>query len=83
MVKKIVQFSAFAGSLLMVTVAHAVPIVDTIDQNVYVGWRNSYVYTHDLTDDAFILGTAESGSIAVQFSDDGDRFWELILIQID
>ena len=84
--RKVVQFSTFAGALLMATVAHAVPIIDTIHQNVYVGWFSSYEYTHDLTevnDEPFTLGTAESGSIAVSFSDDGDRFWEVILIQID
>jgi hypothetical protein len=84
--RKVIQFSTFAGALLMAIVAHAVPIIDTIDQNVYVGWFSSYEYTHDLTevnDDPFTLGTAESGSIAVSFSDDGDRFWEVILIQID
>lgn len=91
MFKKIWLASAFVGILLTSTTANATLIVDTIDQEVGVGWWDSYSYTHDLTDDGFIPGTtmATSGTIEIQFSDDYDWWlenifpWEIILIVVD
>jgi hypothetical protein len=36
-----------------------------------------------LTDDGFDLGTATSGSIEILFSDNTDKAWEVILIQVE
>lgn len=85
--KKIGLAGVFVGILLTSTAANATLIVDTIDQNVKVGWFQSYSYTHDLTDDGFTPGTttATSGTIDIKFSDDGGflDLWETILIVVD
>jgi len=70
MFKKIRLSAAFMCVLLSSTAAKAIPIVDTIDQNVFVGILGSYSYTHDLTDDGFLLGTATSGTISISFTDE-------------
>lgn len=80
--------STFACVLLATTAANAVPIIDTIDQNVLVDTQSPYTYTHDLNDDGFTLGTATSGTISIQFSDDiltnaADDGWEAILIRVE
>ena len=83
MYKKIGIAGVFAGVLLTTTVANAIPIVDTIDQNVFLQTGDSYSYTHNLPDDGFDLGTATSGTIEIQFSDNTDADWEVILIVVD
>lgn len=83
MFKKIGIAGVFACFLLKATTANAIPVVDTIDQDVFMQTGDSYSYTHNLLDDGFNLGTATSGNIEVQFSDDADSAWEVILIVID
>ena len=83
MYKKIGIAGIFAGALLTTTVANAIPVVDTIDQNVFLETGDLYSYTHNLLDNGFNLGTATSGTIEVQFSDDADAAWEVILIVVD
>lgn len=83
MFNKIGIAGIFAGVLLTTTVANAIPIVDTIDQNVILQTGDSFSYQHDLTDDGFELGTATSGTIEIQFSDNTDADWEVILIVVD
>lgn len=70
MFKKIRLTAVFMCVLLSSTAANAIPIVDTIDQNVLVGVLSSYSYSHDLTDDGFVLGTATSGTINISFTDE-------------
>ena len=83
MYKKIGIAGVFAGVLLTTTVANAIPIVDTIDQNVFLQTGDSYSYTHNLLDDGFDLGTATGGTIEIQFSDNTDSAWEVILIVVE
>jgi len=87
MFKKIGLATTFIGVLLTTSTAHAIPIVDTVDQNAYVGWGETYSYTHNLLDDsAFTLGTAISGTIKIQIYDDKRDGWfksEGILIVVD
>ena len=85
MLKNICLIGALTGFLFTSTAANAIPIVDIVDQNEYVGWLGSYEYTHDLLDNGFVPGTATSGNIEIQFSDDGGWFdsWETILIVVD
>ncbi|WP_413693077.1 PEP-CTERM sorting domain-containing protein [Psychromonas sp. KJ10-2] len=63
----------------------ATTIVDTVNQNEYVGWWDSYSYTHDLNDDGFVLGSALSGTLEVSVADDGGYFdlWETILFTVE
>ncbi len=70
MFKTIRLTAVFVCVLLSSTAANAIPIVDTIDQNVFVGEFGSYSYTHYLTDDGFISGTATSGTINISFTDE-------------
>jgi len=85
-IKKIVTTGIFAGILLTTTTANALLIVDTVDQSAFVGWFDTYEYTHNLLDDGFIPGTATSGTIEIQFSDDNKGWfenWEVILVVVD
>lgn len=83
MYKKIGIAGIFAGVLLTTTVANAIPIVDTYDVNTSLQTFESVSYTHNLLDDGFDLGTATSGTIEVQFSENADSAWEVILIVVD
>ena len=83
------KIAVIAGMLLSSTVARAIPIVDTVNQNVFMDTGSIHSYTHNLLDDGFQLGTATSGAIEIQFFDDdfdSDFFganWEVILIVVD
>ena len=83
MFNKIGIAGIFAGVLLTTTVANAIPIVDTFDVNTSLQTGDSVSYTHDLTDDNFDLGTATSGTIEIEFSDNTDADWEVILIVVE
>lgn len=87
MFKNIKLIGSFVCILLATTTAKAIPIVDTINQNVFVDWYSSYTYTHDLTDDGFVLGTATSGTINIQLFDDNSQDimdgWEVIIVAVE
>lgn len=84
MFNKIGIAGIFAGVLLTTTVANAIPIVDTYDVNTSLQTGDSVSYTHDLTDGyGFDLGTATSGTIEIEFSENTDSAWEVILIVVD
>jgi hypothetical protein len=67
--------------------AGAAPITDTISQDAYVTFFGSHTYTHDITDDGFVPGSAISGSLQISIYDDArDRFDllpELVLVIVD
>ena len=75
----------FSAALLITTAANAIPIVDTVDQNIFLQTGNTYSYTHNLLDDGFNrrTTTATSGTFEVRFSDNADAAWEVILIVVD
>lgn len=69
--------------------ANAGLIVDTVQQNQYVGWWQSLHYSHDLNDGlnqtgSFTLGTAIGGTLSIEVSDDGGIFdsWETVLFTV-
>lgn len=76
--------AAFAA-LVLSAHAQAGIIVDTLVQNEFVDWFGSHSYTHDLNDDGFVLGTAVSGTLEVNVSDDGGflDFGEIALFVVD
>jgi hypothetical protein len=81
--------STISGILLGTTFtlsAHAI-IVDAVTQNVLLETGDSYVYTHDVNDDGFDLGSAVGGTIEISIIDSvggWDEFLpEVILITID
>ncbi len=82
MYKKIGKYGVFAGILFAVTAVNAIPIVDTVDQDVYLQTGDSFSFTHNLLDYGFELGTATSGTIEILFSDN-DSAWEVIQIQVE
>lgn len=49
-------------------------ITDVESVNEYVGWFDHTKWTHDLNDQGFILGSAQSATLSIQFWDDGGRF---------
>lgn len=65
-------------------VAQAATITDVVEQDHYVGNWGSYSYSHDITDDGFVLGSAISGTLQLSIYDDS-RFDlpEIILIVVD
>jgi len=84
MYKKMGIAGIFAGVLLTTTAANAIPIVDTFAVNTTLQTGESVSYTHDLTDaDGFDLGTVTSGTIEIEFSDNTDSAWEVILIVVE
>jgi len=85
MFKNMRLISTFACTLFAATAANAIPLTDTVEQNVYVGMWDSYSYTHDLTDDGFTPGSALRGNLEIQFSDDGGQAdgWEIVLVAVE
>lgn len=63
------------GVVASVSVAHAGLIVDTVEQNQYLSTWQSYSYSHDLNDNGFVLGSAVSGTLSLDISDDQDNVW--------
>ena len=68
--------------------AGAATITDTISQDAYVTFFGSHTYTHDITDDGFVPGSAISGSLQISIYDDArdnrfDLLPELVLVIVD
>src|SRR5690606_7999213 len=64
------------GAVLAVLVsvgfsANAGVITDVVEVDTYVGWWESTSWTHDLNDDGFTLGSAQSATLSIEFWDDG------------
>ncbi|MEX2321499.1 MAG: PEP-CTERM sorting domain-containing protein [Saccharospirillum sp.] len=64
------------GLVASISVAHAGLIVDTVEQNQYLSTWQSYSYSHNLNDDGFTLGSAVSGTLSIDISDDSDKWYE-------
>lgn len=75
----------FAAALLLSVSANAVPIVDIVEQDEFVGWFGSHSYTHNINDDGFVLGSAISGSLEILLSDDGGPwdFGEIVVFVVE
>ena len=72
-VKKIVM----ASVLLFGAVAHADVITDTVAVDTFVsGFGDSASWTHNLNDNGFTLGSANSATLAIEFYDDQDAWYE-------
>jgi hypothetical protein len=76
---------AVIGALMTLSSAQAGLIVDTINQDKFVDWYGSYSYTHNINDNGFAFGSALSGTLAIDVSDDGGwfDFGETILFTIE
>jgi len=66
---------------LLAGTAQAGLIVNTVEQNEYVGFWKSYSYEHNLNDDGFVLGSALSGTLEINISD--GNFWNKTLFVVD
>jgi hypothetical protein len=75
MVKLRFLFAIFSVLLLSSFQAFANVITDVEEVNSRVGWFDSVSWTHDLSDQAFTLGSAISATLSIEFSDDYDRWW--------
>lgn len=63
------------GVCFSVSAAQAGMIEDTISHDqVIAPWLSGFHYTHDLNDDGFVLGSALSGTIEIQISDDTESY---------
>ena len=58
--------------------ASANVITDVENVNKTVGWWDSVSWTHDLSDTAFVPGTAKSATLSIQFSDDKDPWYDFL-----
>ena len=67
--------------------AGAATITDTVTQDAYVSFLGSHTYTHDITDQGFVPGSAISGSLQISIYDDArdrlDFLPELVLVIVD
>ena len=70
--------SALLSLGLLAGTAQAALIVDIVEQNEYIGWGDSYSYTHNLNDQGFTLGSALSGTLDIQVRDDATGWDELL-----
>lgn len=76
---------AAAAVLLVATGAQAGIITDVEVINKTVGFASSQTWTHNILDEGFELGSALSASLAIEFRDDKDPWYqpfETALIQI-
>lgn len=87
---KITSILSGFALLAMASFSNAGVISDTVTQNVFIDWWDTYDYVHDINDDGFDLGSALSGTLSIQVSDDGsgwDEFggdnWEVILFTVE
>ncbi|WP_299662495.1 PEP-CTERM sorting domain-containing protein [uncultured Psychromonas sp.] len=76
-----------AIGLLFSASTFAGTIVDTVEQNQFVGWLDSHTYQHNLNDGldqtgSFTLGSAFSGFLEVEVTDDKDGFFEGIFPEV-
>ena len=79
--KKIVAAAAF----LVAANAHAGLITDVESVNKTVGFGASKSWTHNILDQGFALGSAQSATLTIEFRDDKDPWYnpfETALIQI-
>lgn len=70
--KKFGKQLVLAAGLAFGASANAAPITDLIEFTPpeFVDYGDSLVYSHNLNDDGFALGSAISGSISISFTDD-------------
>ncbi len=73
---KIVSFLCGITLLALSTGSSAGFITDTVEQHEYVDWWDSYSYSHNLNDNGFTPGSAISGTLSIEISDDGGS-WDL------
>ena len=67
---------AFLLAVLFFSVqASANVITDVHSVNQKLNWLDSVSWTHDLTDQGFVPGTAKSAMLSIQFSDDKDPWY--------
>jgi hypothetical protein len=71
-IKKIIVASAF----LISTSSFAGVITDVVTQEYKVNTLEKVSWTHDLTDDGFVFGSAESATLTIKFWDDSNSFWD-------
>ena len=64
--KKLIAVSA----LLFSASGYAAVITDVKDVDTFVNWWDSTSWTHDINDDGFVAGTAESATLSIEFWDD-------------
>lgn len=65
--KKLIAVSA----LLFSASGYAAVITDVKDVDTFVNWWDSTSWTHDINDDGFVPGTAQSATLSIEFWDDG------------
>lgn len=73
-------------ALLLSPLSQAGLITDVVEQHVKVGFWGSYEYSHNLLetdDDPFTPGSALSGHLSIDISDDGDHGKELVLFVVE
>ena len=76
--KKIIVASAFLFS----ATSFAGVITDVVTQQHTLNTGEWTTWTHDLSDDGFVFGSAESATLTIQFKDDSNAWWDIELATI-
>lgn len=82
MFKKLSALTTLFAALLTGSYANAGLIEDVIEIDQEVGHWDSLDYQHDINDQGFNLGTAESASLAIEIFDD-DWWSEIMLVVVE
>lgn len=74
MFKKLALAACVSACSLFSVAASASVLVDIVEQNQYVNTHNPISYTHDFTDQGFVLGSAAGGVLEIDIWDDPGWF---------
>ena len=75
--KTLLKSAAAAVLLASSLTSNAGLITDVENVNSYVGWWQSKQWTHDITEHDFVLGSATSATLSIEFSDDSSKWLDL------
>lgn len=75
MIIRYIERLLLIASLCVSTASLATVITDVEEIDTYINWFESTSWTHDITDHDFIFGSAVSGTLSIEFRDDGDSGW--------
>jgi hypothetical protein len=87
--KKILSILSGIALLTIASASNAGIITDTVSQNAFVDYcffgDCSHSYTHNINDDGFTLGSALSGTLAIEIREDGDYLFpgEIIVFVVE
>lgn len=73
MFTKLLNKTALVAAFCFSMSSSAGVIVDTMNLDTYVGYWDSFSYSHNVNNDGFALGSAISGTLSIDVYDDNSR----------